>query len=122
MRLTMIVYTSLLMAMEGCVLADRDDGDLAPPGYERSSTQSIDYQLYFDAFDNPWVGRSREELIAEFGAPDAIFEARPLGTEFEAGIRALSYVYGIGSTSHASCVDVYVVAQATDIIIKYYCR
>ena len=122
MRMTAIFCTSLLLAMEGCAVAEWIVGDPAHPGYEYSSTSPIDYQAYFNAFDNPWVGRGREELIAEIGAPDAIFETRPIGADFEAGIVALSFVYGTGSGSRASCSDVYVVAQATGTIIKYYCR
>ena len=122
MRLTLICCTYLLLPMAGCATGEWIVGDPVPPGYVQPSTATIDYQVYFLAFDNQWVGRGKEELVTEFGAPQAIYEARPIGTDFEAGIDTLSYVYGVDSGSLASCVDVYVLAQATGTIIKYYCR
>jgi hypothetical protein len=83
---------------------------------------AYDYSAYFHAFDNPWVGRSRDELLQALGPPDAIFEARHQFADFEAGIPASSYVYTGNDASLGHCIDTYVVDEWTSTVIKYYCR
>ncbi len=77
------------------------------------------YSAFFRAFDNPWVGRSRDELVAALGPPDAMYEARHRLADFDAGIPAITYVY-VGAAGF--CLDAYVVDEPTKTVIKYYCR
>lgn len=81
-----------------------------------------DYSVFFKAFDNLWVGKSRDELLAALGPPDAIYEARHWLADFDAGIPAKTYVYAHGIQSGGECVDAYVVDEPTKTVIKYYCR
>ena len=83
---------------------------------------AYDYSAYFQAFDNPWVGRSRAELLDVLGPPDAVYEARHRFGDYEAGIPASTLVYtgGIGSSGY--CLDAYVVDNRSETVIKYYCR
>ena len=75
------------------------------------------------SFDNPWVGRSLEELLDTLGPPDAIYEARPKTVDYwESGIPVYMYVYAGANSSSGRCVDAYVVAAPTSTVIKYYCR
>lgn len=84
---------------------------------------TYDYSAYFRSFDNPWVGRSRDELVDALGPPDAIFEARPrIADYWEAGVPAYTYIYGGIAGSPGGCVDTYVVDEPTSTVIKYYCR
>jgi hypothetical protein len=112
---------ALIFSLHGCtagtwIVGDGDVGpqDMLPAAY--------DYSPYFEAFDNPWVGRSRDELLRALGPPDAIFEARHQFADFEAGIPAFSYVYAGNDALPGHCVDTYVVDVWTSTVIKYYCR
>lgn len=78
-----------------------------------------DYSVFFRAFHNQWVGRSRDELLAALGPPDAMYEARHRYADFDAGIPAITYVY-VGAVGH--CLDAYVIDEPTRTVIKYYCR
>ena len=93
----------------------QSDAALAP-------TPSYDYSAFYKAFHNPWVGRSRAELIAALGPPDAIYEARHRFGEFDAGIPASTYVYVDSVESNGGCIDAYVVDAPTATVIKHYCR
>ena len=121
MRGMATLCSALVLALHGCtagtwIVGESDVGpkDMLPPAY--------DYSAYFDAFDNPWVGRSRDELLQALGPPDAIFEARHQFADFEAGIPASSYVYTGNDASLGHCVDTYVIDEWTSTVIKYYCR
>jgi len=112
---------ALILSLHGCaagtwVVGDSDveQKGMLPAAY--------DYSAYFKAFDNPWVGRSRDELLRALGPPDAIFEARHQFADFEAGIPASSYVYTGNDATPGHCVDTYVVDEWTSTVIKYYCR
>jgi len=122
MRRSAIALLTVLLGLEACGAAARIAGRAEPAADGRYGAGQSDYQVYFDAFDNPWVGREVAVLVATLGPPDAILEARPRGGDFEAGIHALSYIYNPGFESAAVCIDVYVVAEASGTIIKYYCR
>ena len=113
--------SALILLLHGCgagtwIVGESDVGskDLLPVAYG--------YSAYFEAFDNPWVGRSRDELLRALGPPDAIYEARHQFADFEAGIPAASYVYVGNDALPGSCVDTYVVDEWTSTVIKYYCR
>ena len=122
MRLAVICCTFLLLPMGGCAVNELDSEDPAPPEYEQAPTWSTYEQTRFKGLDSPWVGRESEELIAELGAPDAIYKTKPTGNHLDAGNHALSYIYEIDSESDDSCISVYVVAETTGEIIKYFCR
>ena len=66
---------------------------------------------------SPWVGRSMEELIRERGHPDSVYQARHTFADYDAGIVAMTLVYGT-----RPCADSFVVDLETKTIIKYYCR
>lgn len=66
---------------------------------------------------SPWVGRSMEELIRERGHPDSVYQARHTFADYDAGIVAMTLVYGT-----YPCADAFVVDLETKTIIKYYCR
>jgi hypothetical protein len=74
-------------------------------------------------FDNPWVGKSLEELLDTLGPPDAVYEARPKTVEYwESGVPVYMYIYAGANSSSGRCVDAYVVAEPTSTVINYYCR
>jgi hypothetical protein len=85
-------------------------------------TPTYDYSPFFRAFDNPWVGRSRDELVQALGPPDSIYEARHRFADYDAGIPASTYVYSNGIDNPGRCIDAYVIDQPTATVIKYYCR
>ena len=75
------------------------------------------------SFDNPWVGRSLDDLLDTLGPPDAVYEARPRTVEYwESGIPVYMYIYAGANSSTGRCIDAYVVAEPTSTVIKYYCR
>ena len=121
MRVMATLCSALILSLHGCaagqwIIGESDvvATDMQPATY--------DYSAYFRVFDNPWVGRSRAELLDGLGPPDAIYEARHRFGNYEAGIAALTYVYTGGIGSHGQCVDAYVVDDFTSTVIKYYCR
>ena len=114
-------YSVLLLPLCGCTLGDWVVGEV-PTEEARVAAPFYDYSPFFRAFDNPWVGRSREELVAARGQPDAIFEARHQFADFDAGIPAVTYVYAGKEVSAGTCIDAYVVDEPTQTVIKYYCR
>jgi hypothetical protein len=61
-----------------------------------------------------------DELVALYGEPDLVLEARPRYGEFRGGIPALSYVYR--PRGGRLCHDTYVVIMATGRIVRYFCR
>ena len=116
------MWTTLILSLHGCALETVIFGD--EYGYARDVRYpTYNYSAYFRSFDNPWVGRSRDELVESLGPPDFIYEARPKFTDYwEAGVPAYTYVYAAGRSSSGHCVDAYVVDEPTRTVIKYYCR
>ena len=83
---------------------------------------SIDeYQELYSHVGGPWVGRQVGELTAVRGQPDDIREAKPSSCAFPHGIRVQSYIY-YNDSEDGSCIDTFVVVEASGKIIKYYCR
>ncbi len=121
MRTKLFLSSALLLPLCGCAPGAWLVGE-AEPYTIVAAKPSYDYSPFFRAFDNPWVGRNRDELIAALGPPDAIYEARHRFGNFDAGIPAATYVYTSSSGSSGHCVDAYVVDQPTATVIKYYCR
>lgn len=73
--------------------------------------------------DNPWVGRSLDDLLDTLGPPDVVYEARPRTVKYwESGIPVYMYIYAGANSSTGRCIDAYVVAEPTSTVIKYYCR
>ena len=121
MRTILLFSSTLLVMLCSCTVGPWIVGEAqlevpvtAKPGY--------DYTPFYRAFDNPWVGRSRDELLAALGLPDAIYEARHQYAHYDAGIPAATYLYTSGRGSSGYCIDAYVVDQPTATVIKYYCR
>ena len=121
MRGFAILFSALILSLHGCAAGTWivGESDLEPTDMPSAA---YDYSAYFRVFDNPWVGRSRDELLQALGPPDAIFEARHQFADFDAGIPASSYVYSGGYSSFGHCVDTYVIDEWTSTVIKYYCR
>lgn len=122
MRGAALLWMMLILAPNGCVLETVIFGDgeaIQTDTWHRSYS----YPAYSRSFDNPWVGRSRDELVEALGPPDFIYEARPRYTDYwEAGIPAYTYVYAGDNSSSGRCIDAYVVDEPTSTVIKYYCR
>ena len=121
MRTTLFLGSTLLVTLYSCAVgtwivdqAEPEALGVATPGY--------DYTAFYRASDNPWVGRSRDDLLEALGPPDAIYEARHWLADFDAGIPASTYVYTNGLARSGHCIDAYVVDQPTATVIKYYCR
>lgn len=122
MRGAAFLTMMLILSPYGCVLETVifGDGEAVPadtwyPAYS--------YSAYSRSFDNPWVGRSRDELVNALGPPDFVYEARPRFMNYwKAGIPAYTYVYRGDTNSTGRCIDAYVVAEPTSTVIKYYCR
>ena len=112
----------LIVFPDACVLETVifGDGEAVPadtwnPAYDYSGSAAY--------FNNPWVGRSRDELIEALGPPEFVYEARPRFSNYwKDGFPAYVYVYGSDADSSGRCIDAYVVAQPTSTVIKYYCR
>jgi hypothetical protein len=122
MRATDFLCGLLLLPLCSCTVGSIIVGEAALDSDAAAPQPFYDYSLYFRAFDNPWVGRSRDELIMELGAPDAIYEARHQFADFDAGIPAATYIYINGTERSGGCIDAYVVDEPTATVIKYYCR
>lgn len=61
-----------------------------------------------------------DELVALFGTPDLVLEARPRNGEFRSGMPALAYVYK--PRDGRRCYDTFVVIMATGRVARYHCR
>ena len=81
-----------------------------------------EYEARFSNFSDRWVGHQVEELIAERGLPDNVFEAKPKWSSFQHGVHVLSYIYYNEIAEVGSCIDAYVVVEDSGTIVKYYCR
>jgi hypothetical protein len=121
MRTNVFLSSALLLPLCGCAPGAWLVGE-AEPYTIVAAKPSYDYSPFFRAFDNPWVGRSRADLIEALGPPDAIYEARHRFADFDAGIPAVTYVYIDDSALPGQCLDAYVVDEPTHTVIKYYCR
>ena len=93
------------------------------------SYRTFGYSAYYTSSytprysDNPWVGKSLEELLNTLGPPDAVYEARPKTVEYwKSGVPMYMYIYAGANSSSGRCVDAYVVAEPTSTVVKYYCR
>jgi hypothetical protein len=121
MRSTLLLCSSSLLLLGGCSVGTWIVGESQPDAIS-TTAPFYDYSVYFRAFDNPWVGRSRDELIEALGPPDAIYEARHQFADYDAGIPAATYIYTNGIERSGDCIDAYVVDEPTATVIKYYCR
>ena len=61
-----------------------------------------------------------DELVALYGPPDLVLEARPKDGEFRDGVPALSYIYK--PRDGRTCYDTFVVIMATGKVARYHCR
>lgn len=120
-RNAILLCSAVLLPLGGCALGDFIVGE-ARPDEARAAAPFYDYSTFFRAFDNPWVGRSRDDLVAVLGPPDAMFEARHQFADFDAGIPAVTYIYVGAGGAAGSCIDAFVVDEPTKTVIKYYCR
>ena len=121
MRTTLLFSSTVLVTLCSCTVGTWIVGQ-AQPEAPVIAKPDYDYTPFYRAFDNPWVGRSRDELLAALGPPDAIYEARHRYARYDADIPALTYVYTNGPGHSGHCVDAYVVDEPTATVIKYYCR
>jgi hypothetical protein len=121
MRYAALICSALFLLLCSCTVGQLIVGE-GEPDSAFAAQPAYDYTPFFLAFDNPWVGRSREELLAALGPPDAVYEARHKLADFDAGIPALTYVYLDQLAPAGHCVDAYVVDEPTQTVIKYYCR
>jgi hypothetical protein len=122
MRGKALIWLLLVLPFHGCAFESLIFGD--EYGYAPEVRYpSYAYSASSRSFDNPWVGKSRDELVEALGPPDAIYEARPKFMDYwKEGIPATTYVYGDTNGASGHCIDAYVVAKPTSTVIKYYCR
>lgn len=118
MRKAVFFCSALLLPLSSCSVGQWIVGK-GQPDTALAVEPFYDYSVFFKAFENPWVGRSRDDLVAALGPPDATYEARHRLADFDAGIPAITYVY-VGAAGE--CLDAYVVDEPTLTVIKYYCR
>ena len=122
MRGKALLLLWLTLTLNGCALETLIFG-VSDAGPAITAYPAYNYSAFFKSFDNPWIGRSRDELVESLGPPDFIYEARPRFMDYwEGGIPAYTYVYGGDTNSPGRCIDAYVVAEPTSTVIKYYCR
>lgn len=116
MRRIVICFIICLTVVVGCALKQW-------LGLDQSTPISIEeYQARCIRYDNPWVGRQRDELIAMRGRPDDIRVAGVRGCELEGRVHLNSYIYSPDTSSDSSCIDAFVILEETGTIVKYYCR
>ncbi|NCF24885.1 MAG: hypothetical protein GWP60_10120 [Gammaproteobacteria bacterium] len=118
MRKIGFLCSALLLPLFSCSVGELIVAKGAPDA-ALAADPHYGYSVFFRAYDNPWVGRSRDELLAALGPPDAMYEARHRFADFDAGIPAITYVY---AGAAGFCLDAYVVDEPTRTVIKYYCR
>jgi hypothetical protein len=79
---------------------------------------------YRGAIPVVYAGGSRvtdvDELVAQYGSPDMILEARPRYGDYRYGVPAVSYVYK--PRDGRLCYETFVVIMATGRVERYYCR
>ena len=122
MRTTPFVSSAFLLTLCSCTLGTWIVGE-AEPQRAAAAKPFYDYSVFYRASDNPWVGRSRDELIEALGPPEFVYEARPrFSNDWADGFPAYTYVYRGDTNSPGRCIDAYVVAEPTSTVIKYYCR
>ena len=123
MRWIAVICVTLLATISGCAFVDWIFGE--PGSYYDEFETPMAFSSGRFSSDNPWIGRHRDELIESLGQPDMILEARPKYSEYRGGIPRISYVYRsepVESPGRSTCIDAYVVLQATGEIVNYYCR
>ena len=121
MRKAVFLCSAIFLPLYSCSVGDWIVGKTEPDTL-RAADPHYDYSVFFRASHNPWVGRSRDELVAALGPPDAMFEARHRFANFDANIPAVTYVYLDAAAPAGNCLDAYVVDEPTHTVIKYYCR
>lgn len=112
----------LLALGAGCSVVDVLVGDPQEPPDQGHYSAQFTYPANLRGFGNPWIGQHADQLVAALGTPDLILEARPKFAPFPDGIHVLSYIYSGNRSTSMSCIDTYVVVEATGMIVKYYCR
>lgn len=122
MRKILFLCSALLLSLYSCTFGQWIAGVSEDVPREVQQPMTYDYSAYFKSFDNPWIGRSRDELLDALGPPDGIYEARHRFTDYEAGVPASTYIYTESLASSRHCVDAYVIDEWTSTVIKYYCR
>jgi hypothetical protein len=122
MRPMALLLMVFILPIDSCTLGTWIVGDSDAAPADRNYP-TYNYSAYYRSFDNPWIGRSRDELVDALGPPDFIYEARPRFTDYwEAGFPAYTYVYAGQDDSIGHCIDAFVVDEPTQTVIKYYCR
>ena len=114
-KIVFICTAPLLFSLCSCTFGNWIVGASEDGPSDMGQPMTYDYSVYFTAFDNPWVGRSRDELLDVLGPPDGIYEARHRFADYEAGVPASTYIYMDGVASSRHCVDAYVIDEC-------YCR
>ncbi|MDH3848211.1 MAG: hypothetical protein OEV03_10460 [Gammaproteobacteria bacterium] len=122
MRKIVYLCSALLFLLCSCTVGEWVVGESGDVPQDLRQPTAFDYSAYFKAFDNPWVGRTRDELLDTLGPPDGIYEARHQFADYDAGIPASTYIYTDSFASSGHCVDAYVIDEWTSTVIKYYCR
>jgi len=112
----------LLVICAGCTFVEVIVGDPQEPLDQDHHSAQFTYPANLLGSGDPWIGQHSDQLVAALGVPDAILEARPKGAPFPDGIHVLSYIYYGDRSTRISCIDTYVVVEATGMIVKYYCR
>ena len=112
----------LKLAIVACCLGQSGCGD-APMVDDYEPLSISEYQARYSNFGDPWVGHQVDELIAERGPPDNVFEAKPRWVpSFKHDVHIDSYVYYSATANSRACIDTFVVVEDSRTIIKYYCR
>ena len=112
----------LRLLLVACCFAEIGCTD-APLVDDYQALSIAEYQARYSNFGDPWVGHRVDELIAERGPPDSVFEAKPRWTpSFKHGVHIDSYIYYDTTASARACIDTFVVVEDSGTIIKYYCR
>ena len=122
MRWAALMCMMLILSLSACALETVIFGD--EDAIPADTWYSVyEYSTYSRSSNNPWVGRSRDELIEALGPPEFVYEARPIfSNDWADGFPAYTYVYRGDTNSPGHCIDAYVVAEPTSTVIKYYCR
>lgn len=103
-----------LALLAGCALVDLSD-----PAYD---AYFVDHHPGFSPSGNPWIGRSRDELVTELGPPELVLEVTPIGAPDYGAPHRVALVYNTDRSGPTGCIDAYVVVEATGIVTTYYCR
>ena len=124
-----LICVTLLATVAGCAVVDWIFGppgpDYAAGPYSSELEMPFVYSRGRFSSDSAWIGRHSDELVESLGEPDLILEARPRFADYRDGIPKISYVYRAepgARSDRSTCIDAFVVLQATGEIVDYYCR